>query len=125
MIQSISSTRPIIIPNVIRLKRGMGKIAVPLKPNQSIHARFKHITAIPTKMDTNGVPVYKLRILDNLIERLIGKKGKAEEFVKLSTENIDTLIMSFQHELNYRNSSLKALYNNIKPGTGIILNVFA
>ena len=125
MIQSISSVRSVIVPNIIRLKHGRGKITVPLKPSQSVYARFKHITAIPAKINSEGIPVYKLRILDNLIERLIGQTNKAEEYVKISPENIDTLISHFKQELSYRASSVKAFFNNIRPQTGMILNVFA
>jgi len=127
VIQSISSMRSFVLPNITRIKYGAGKITVPLKPSQIVHARFKHITAIPTNMNTEGIPVYKLRILDNLIERLIGTKGKAGEFIRLAPEKIDNLITQFRQELAYRNSSLKTSYNfnNVKPETGIILNVFA
>lgn len=125
MIQSISSLRPVIVPNIVRLKHGTGKITVPLKPSRSIYARFKHITAIPAKMDNEGVPVYKLRILDNLIERLIGQTNKAEEFIRVSPERIDTLISQFRQELSFRESSIKAFYNNHRPQMGIFLNVFA
>ncbi|MBN2534568.1 MAG: hypothetical protein JXB88_16915 [Spirochaetales bacterium] len=124
MIQGISSVQPVIIPNIIRLKHGTGKITVPLKPSQSIYARFKHITAIPARMNGEGVPVYKLRMLDNLIERLIGQTNMAEKFVRISPETIDTLISNFKQELSFHESSVKA-YNNIRPQTGLILNTFA
>lgn len=125
MIQSISSVRSVIVPNIIRLKHGTGKITVPLKPSQTIFTRFKHITAIPSKMINEGIPVYKLRILDNLIERLIGQTNKAEEYVRISPENIDTLISQFKQELSFRESPKKAFFSNFRPQTGMILNVFA
>jgi hypothetical protein len=125
VIGSISSIRPATVPNIAFLKRGTGKIAVPIKPSRSISARFKHITAIPARMDNEGISVYKLQILDNLIERLVGQSNRAEEYVKISSENIDTLISHFKQELSFRESSPNALYNSIKPQIGIILNVYA
>jgi hypothetical protein len=109
----------------MRLKQGVGKIAIPLKPSQSMYARFRHIAAIPATSGDTEVPVYKLRILDNLIERLIGKKGNAEEFVKLSSKNIDTIISSLKHEIAFRNTGFKAFQTSIRPETGLILNILA
>ncbi|MBN2440360.1 MAG: hypothetical protein JXJ04_03415 [Spirochaetales bacterium] len=125
MIQNISSIGPIIAPNVFHLRPGSGKISVPIKPSQSLNARFKHITALPVNTAEGSVPIYKLQMLDNLIERLIGQKGKAEEFVTISRENIDTLVSHLKDELSFRNSTFKAFQSNLRPGTGLLFNILA
>jgi hypothetical protein len=125
VIQSVSSVRTVIVPHLVRLRNGMGKISVPLKPSRSVHTHFKHITAIPVRMENEGIPVYKLRILDNLIERLVGQKNKAKDYIKISSHNIDTLITQFKQELSSRETSLNLFYKDVQPQMGMILNVFA
>jgi hypothetical protein len=139
MVSGISST-PIIVPNLIRLQRGMGKLSFPVRPNQSLFARFKHITAIPSLTGDGGVSVYKLQMLDNLIEKLVGDKG-------IGSENIDELISHLGETVGRRGSfhsgeievptesgvrgytssgfALGARGAGVGPEPGILLNTFA
>jgi hypothetical protein len=53
-------------------------IVVPVRPVQAIYASFRHIQVLPDTRLQDGVPLYKLKILDSLIEELSpGKAGTA------------------------------------------------
>ena len=125
MISNVSSIRSMIVPNLLRLRGGTGKISVPIRPYQSIYANFKHITTIPTKNEESGIPVFKLRILDNLIEKLVGKKGKRENYIKVTTENIDAAISHSRNKLINLKDSISFQSNNISFDKGLVLNLFA
>lgn len=125
MVNGVSSVRTMIIPNLIRLNGGAAKISVPVRPYQSLYANFKHITTIPTKNDETGIPVFKLRILDNLIEKLVGKKVNRSDYIKLTAENIDTAIAIARDKFINMNSLKPFSADNIYFDKGLVLNLFA
>jgi hypothetical protein len=45
-------------------------VVVPVRPVQAIDANFRHVQLLPDTRIQDGVPIYKLRILDSLIEKL-------------------------------------------------------
>ena len=45
-------------------------VIMPVRPAQLVYANFKHIQAVPDSRLQDGVPLYKLKILDTLIDRL-------------------------------------------------------
>jgi hypothetical protein len=45
-------------------------VVMPVRPAQAIYANFRHIQVLPDTRLQDGVPLYKLRILDSLIERM-------------------------------------------------------
>jgi len=47
------------------------KVNVPVKPMQSMHARFEHVVGRPAPEETRAVPFNRLRQLDHTIDRLI------------------------------------------------------
>lgn len=49
---------------------GAGDLVMPIRPAQLINANFRHIQVQPDSRLQNGVPLYKLRILDVLIDHL-------------------------------------------------------
>jgi hypothetical protein len=53
-------------------------IVMPVRPAQAIYASFRHIQVLPDTRLQDGVPLYKLRILDSLIDRVTstGARGK-------------------------------------------------
>ncbi len=70
MVGKLSSAMPTITPNPIHFNR-LGKMAVPVKPLQSVYARFKHLVGVPVYGSKGHIPFSKLRNLDNMIDRLI------------------------------------------------------
>ena len=45
-----------------------GKLSAPVSPPNRVYAHFRHIVGVSAPEGLNGVSLYKLRILDNLIE---------------------------------------------------------
>lgn len=123
MISAVGNSFPIISPNISRLKNGSGKVAVPVKPFQAYYTHFKHLTGVPNAKIESSVPVSKLRVLDHLIEQLIGQKGKATQFLKISDNNIDQLISKLSQEIKIKNNYQSGQFASFGPEKGILLNL--
>jgi len=65
-----------------------GNVVIPVRPAQIVHANFKHIQALPEWRLQDGVPLYKLRILDALIDQF-SPKGRVPP---VDSESIDLTI---------------------------------
>lgn len=99
---------------------------VPVRPINTIYAHFKHIRGIPSS--EGGVPIFKLRILDTLIDNLLSLREKVPEsyeLIRLESENIDSLIHELQQRLQDRIISTKALFGGFFPETGLLIDLVA
>ncbi|MBN2738252.1 MAG: hypothetical protein JXR70_14810 [Spirochaetales bacterium] len=123
MINAVGSSFPIISPNISRLKSGTGKVTVPVRPFQAYYTHFKHLTGVPSTKIESSVPLSKLRVLDHLIELLVGQKGKASQYLKISENNIDQLISKLSDEIRINENFKKNNYSTIMPEKGIFLNL--
>jgi hypothetical protein len=65
-----------------------GQAIMPVRPAQLVYANFKHIQVLPDSRLQDGVPLYKLKILDTLIDRLSPRKLPAT----VDAGSIDALI---------------------------------
>jgi hypothetical protein len=127
MIDSISAVRTTsVTPNINQIISS-SRTTVPVKPLYSIYARFKHFVGIPSKDSSVQVPVTKLRILDNLIERIVKLRGKDSNMSpeKINTSDIDPMIQSLEQELRNSLISQKPSFTGLYPETGILFNTFA
>ena len=127
MISGIQSVPIISYPTIMRIQSYRGKISYPVKPLGSVSAVFKHIYTIPSKKGIGGVALYKLSILDGLIERLI-KTGHYDKAKALKTQlvdknNVDTLIKNLSEMVSNYNSGIYDL--GIKLETGAVINILA
>ncbi|MBN1411522.1 MAG: hypothetical protein JW969_11810 [Spirochaetales bacterium] len=129
MVEGISSinSRPVFIPNMLKAQGPGNKLSVPVRPLVSMYARFKHIVGVPSDNIQSNVPVSKLRILDTLIEKLVANKGSsAVEAVKITDENIDSMIEQAKTELGKEFIRAATLYKtNISAEKGTFINTFA
>jgi hypothetical protein len=75
MIAAVASPGPFL--NILRVQnlRG-GELEVPVSPAQSAYARFEHLRGVPSP--EGGVSLFKLRVLDKLIDRLLADQQPAE-----------------------------------------------
>jgi hypothetical protein len=111
MISGISPTGPTIINRLYMINDLTRKISVPVRRFFSPSIALKHLIGIPTSNDLEGIPLYKLRILDNLIERLARLKKENNTGITgevISADNIDTHISRLS-------SQVKNAYNRITP----------
>ena len=126
MIQSVSGIRPGVIPNIIRVRGTFGRLLVPIRPINTIYARFKHIRGVPAA--EGGVPVFKLRILDNLIDKLLRYRENipgVSELVRIKLENIDSLIVDLQHHLRNQVMNSVPFFGGFYPETGMLVDLVA
>jgi len=49
---------------------GSGDAVMPVRPSELVYANFRHIRVQPDSRLQDGVPIYKLKILDALIDHL-------------------------------------------------------
>jgi hypothetical protein len=125
MIQGISSTIPVIVSNIMGLRYSSAKLAYPVRSDQAVAAQFKHIVTYPAQEGIGSASIFKLRILDNLIEQLSGTQGLGKEYLRISNDNIDSLIAKLRSEAAINKAAGKSGYNGLKPGTGLILDTYA
>ena len=80
MIAAVASPGPFL--NILRVQnlRG-GELEVPVSPVQSAYARFEHLRGVPSP--EGGVSLFKLRVLDKLIDRLLAEGQRVLEAVRL------------------------------------------
>ncbi|MBN1696718.1 MAG: hypothetical protein JW881_04330 [Spirochaetales bacterium] len=125
MIQGIGAAAPVFIPNIIRLRSGAGKVAAPVQRHYIPYARFRHITGVPSGNNSAGVPVYKLRVLDNLIDRLVSG-GAGNSFAQeITNDNIDLMIDRAAREVRSRETALRMSPAVFSPRAGIVIDTFA
>ncbi len=53
-------------------------VLVPVRRAEQLYANFRHIQVRPSSGGEDGVPLYKLRVLDSLIDSLSREEGAAE-----------------------------------------------
>ena len=56
---------------------GSGQPVMPVRPSEMIYANFRHVQVQPDSRLQDGVPLYKLKILDMLIDRFSPKTASA------------------------------------------------
>lgn len=115
-----------ITPNINQIISN-SRTTVHVRPLYSVYARFKHFNSIPSRDKGSQVPVTKLRILDNLIERIVKLRGKESnpDIKKLDKSEIDPMIKSLQQELRSSLLAKKSSFSGLYPETGMLLNTFA
>jgi hypothetical protein len=127
MVQSVSSATPGFFLDVIRIQntRG-GPVTVPVNPSQAVYARLKHVRGVPSQ--EGGAPLFRLRILDNLIDRLLSySEGvpQTQQLRNLDNDSIDPLIDRLQNQLRNRLLSVPSSFGGNYPETGMLIDLSA
>ena len=124
MIRGVASLQTFLNPSVMAASR-VGRRTVPVRPLQSVYASFKHVVGVPSRSPGSQVPLNKLRVLDNLIDRLIAVRGEQGEIIPVNTENVDGLIQQMERQLNTAVRASRPLFTGMHPETGLVLNMLA
>jgi len=119
------------ITNIVTARFSPGSsVALPVEANVLLYAHFKHISAVPAPAGTQGFSLERLRMLDNLIDRLVaanGHRAYVKDVAGLSANEMNHLITHYQDLL--RRVSLQsspAPYDAGRaPGPGVLLNFVA
>jgi hypothetical protein len=104
---------PGLFLNILRvqnLRGGQGRLEVPVAPADSLYALFEHVRGVPSH--EGGVPLFKLRVLDKLIDRLLAEGQPVPEAAHLSglaPEQAESLIGELGGRLQRRLAGLAAL----------------
>jgi hypothetical protein len=127
MVQNVSSVKPGFFLDIIRIQnmRG-GRITVPVNPAQVVYARFKHVLGVPS-LD-GGASLFRLRVLDNLIDRLLRYSEQVpsvEQLRNLDTEAIDPLISRLQAQLRGHLLQFPSSFGGTFPETGMLIDLIA
>ncbi len=77
MIEPVRIPSPVPISDLLKVRYASGRLTLPL--SQPYFVRFEHVSGVPGAADGGGYSVFKLRILDTLIDRLTTLQGKALE----------------------------------------------
>jgi hypothetical protein len=85
---------------------GSGSPVMPVRPAELIYANFHHIRVQPDTRLQDGVPIYKLKILDSLIDHLSARRPGAG----VDAGSIDSVIIEMSKGLRgaYREGFLPA-----------------
>jgi hypothetical protein len=101
MIQGVSSGGHVGVVAITALRYAQSDghaVVMPVRPAQMIYANFKHIQVRPDSRLEDGVPLYKLKILDSLIDQMAktGAEGGTHGTARpgITASNIDGMILS-------------------------------
>jgi hypothetical protein len=126
MIQGISSANAYFSPTILSINGvGAGKRSIPVRPADSLFL-FKHVLGVPARSSESQVSIDKLRVLDNLIDRLVRLRGEKGEVMPVTRDNVDGLIQQFQSELHTAVAASKPMFTTgLSPETGLVINLLA
>jgi len=97
-----------------------GDMIMPVRPAQLIYANFKHIQVMPDSGLQDGVPLYKLKILDTLIDQLSTKKPVPS----VDAGSIDSIIGEMSQGLR-RGGMAQAYRAGFLPAPGALVDLVA
>jgi hypothetical protein len=126
VVQAVQAASPSLFLNVSQIQSLEGRISVPVEPVYTAYARFKHIQGIPAS--GGGISLFKLRILDTLIDRLLSLRERApgnEELARLSNSDLEPLIGSLEQRLRAQLLLRKPVLGGMYPETGILVDLAA
>ena len=120
-----SSSGIIASSRLVQSRYSSGKVSIPVARPYSLYARYKHVRGIPAPSGQSGVPISRLKMLNNLIEGLSKKK---ENLIQNSIDSkdqtrIDALVDQYAKELHQAVNSVPAFFaSHSAASTGMVFN---
>ncbi len=113
----------LLFPSIINLQ-GSARMEVPVRPAHSVYAQLRHIQGVPDP--EGGVPVLRLRVLDNLIDRLLSHRERvAVPASRPAGEELDRMIQGLSRRLNAAVRSAPSPFGGMFPETGMLVDLVA
>ena len=114
----------------MRPSSAIRKLALPVERNLLLYSRFKHVHGTPSPTKGEGLPLYNLKALDNLIARLISVKGKSSYLINvegMSNDDIALITQRLQKEIHSLVSEPQSslLAGGEGNDLGLVLNLVA
>jgi hypothetical protein len=94
---------------------------MPVRPAQVVYANFKHIQVRPDSRLEDGVPLYKLKILDTLIDHLSRKK----QAPSADASSIDSVIVEMSRSFRAAGGSGQSYRAGFLPAPGAFVDLVA
>ena len=94
-----------------------------MSPFLSPFIALKHLIGVPSRNESGSIPLYKLKILDNLIERLARQNSHAARPDEITAGNIDSIITDLSRQVKNISQELKPFVNGLSQELGSILNI--
>jgi hypothetical protein len=127
MVQNVSTVKPGFFLDIIRIQNKQnGRITVPVNPAYAVYARFKHVLGVPSP--NGGTPLFRLGVLDNLIDRLLHYSEEvpsADSLKNLDADAIDPLIARLQNQLRSHLLQFPSSFGGTFPETGMLIDLVA
>ncbi len=127
MIAGVRGVTPIVFPNLIRVQGTNSRMSLPVQRAHFVYARFKHIKGVPTA--DGGVSIFKLRVLDNLLDKMLAVKGTfvidADKMKDVNPGNIDKITQRLQSALRESLLAVKPAFSGLFPETGLLIDMVA
>jgi len=133
MIQGVTSGGHIGVAAITALRYAQsdgGGMVMPVRPAELIQANFRHIQVRPDSRLDDGVPLYKLKILDTLIDHLSRDNGGTAQAGLLTRPGvgsaaIDTLITRMASELRQSTALDNSYRARFLPEPGAFVDLLA
>jgi hypothetical protein len=124
MIEGLS-TVPYIY-NLNEILSSAKRVTVPVRPLYTPALVFRHVIGVPAHSDDESVPLYKVQLLNNLIEGL----SKAERIfpgkradTNTQTEDIDMLLTSLGERMRQSAKAPTPYGTGLRLEPGILVNL--
>ena len=116
MVRSVPNPNVFKISGLVANGDRVGKLALPVDPQAILYSRYKHVRGAAPIGQANGVPLSKLRALDNLVDRLIRIKSNqpiVRNIDELKPGEVDGLVSSYRSGLHRAISQNTELINDV------------
>ncbi len=98
-----------------------GDLVVAVRPAQLISANFRHIQVRPDSSLEDGVPLYKLKILDTLIDHL----SRQDPAPRVDSRSIDTTIAEMSNSFRAQGNQGHGYRTGFFPPPGAFVDLLA
>jgi len=103
------------------------RVILPIRRADLVYANFRHIQVLPDSRLQDGIPVYKLKLLDTLIERFarIEGSGFAAGNRKIAPGSVDGLLEEMSRWLRTEGSRGAPYRAGLRFGLGAVVDLLA
>jgi hypothetical protein len=126
VVSAVRSASPSLFIDVSRIQGLGGRVQAPVDPAYAIQARFKHIRGVPSP--GAGLPLFKLQVLDSLIDRLLALRVEGSlpaDVSGLAAERLESLIVSLEGRLHESLLKSRPAFGGQFPETGLLVSLAA
>lgn len=123
MVDRLPSMAPGLFPHSSRSTGVSGKLSIPVSPQSAVYARFRHVVGVSATEGSQGVPILKLRILDNLIENYLRARSGPELVVDVDARSVDTVISALSADIHEELTGRPIRQGESSPQPGSVLSL--